>query len=267
MKQGRNTFVWIALFSLCSVFFLFDSAQSYQDDFDVLKEENWEHWGKYAIWKTENGILKGWIQSPPDIFGDVQPTIELLQFKDSSGSYENIDITNGRELIQRQVKKPGYENFTITVQNLGVKHADFGITLGRQFPNFLGDDPFYYLFLTHRIYTRRFDGWGGWERWVNPHRTLREPRSPDTVWKTWELTSMEIRFNHGHFQWYVDGEKRADFEDPEFSPIEILGFVVIGYGLDIGHVWVDSFTISGSGLTVSPQAKLATTWGHFKQIR
>ena len=105
MKQGRNTFVWLALFSLCGVFFLSDSAQSYRDGFDVLKEENWEHWGKYAIWKTENGILKGWIQSPPDIFGDVRPTIELLQFKDSKGAYDDFDFFRDGELIQMQIKK------------------------------------------------------------------------------------------------------------------------------------------------------------------
>ena len=78
---------------------------------------------------------------------------------------------------------------------------------------------------------------------------------------------MEIRFNRGHFQWYVDGEKRADFEDPDFSPIEILGFVVIGYGLHVGHVWVDSFRITGPGLSVSAQSKLATTWGQLKQYQ
>ena len=76
---------------------------------------------------------------------------------------------------------------------------------------------------------------------------------------------MEIRFNSGHFQWFADGEKRADFEDPDFSSVEILGFVVIGDGLRAGHVWVDSFKISGPGLSVSPQTKLATTWGQLKQ--
>ncbi len=268
MKHIMLFLIGITFFFILGIFCSSTFAQSYQDNFNVLKEKNWDHWGEFAIWKAENGILKGWIQSPPDLIGAVrgsEPTIELLQFKDFSGTYENFNITNIGELIQKQVKKPGYENLIITVKSLGVKHADFGIALGRRFPNFDDDDPFYYLFLTHRIMTRRFDGWGGWERWVNPFRRLREPRNPDTVWNTWELVSMEIRFNSGHFQWFADGEKRADFEDPEFSPIEILGFVVINYGLHIGHMWVDSFTISGPGLAVSPQAKLATTWGKLKQ--
>ena len=78
---------------------------------------------------------------------------------------------------------------------------------------------------------------------------------------------MEIRFNRGHFQWFADDEKRAEFEDPDFSQIEIIGFMVISDGVHVGSAWVDSFTISGSGLAVSPQAKLATTWGQYKQLR
>ena len=262
MKQIRNTFVWIALFSVCGVFFLSDFAQSFRDDFDVLKEKNWEHWGQYAIWKAENGILKGWIQAPPDFGGDVKPTIELLQFKDFSGSYEDFEISVGRDLIKRQMKKPGYENFTITVKNLGGKQTDFGIAVRHRSPDLPGAGPPYYLFLTHRMYAVSFSAWG---RFVvfTPERLQKH--NLDIGWKTRELASMEIRFNSGHFQWYADGEKRADFEDPEFPSIEILGFVVIGSGLRVGHVWVDSFKISGPGLSVSPQAKLATTWGKLKQ--
>ncbi len=35
--------------------------------------------------------------------------------------------------------------------------------------------------------------------------------------------------------------------------------------LHVGHAWVDSFKISGPGLSVSPKAKLTTTWGELKQ--
>lgn len=262
MKQRRNIFVRIALFSVCGVFFLSDFAQSYQDDFDVLKEKNWEHWGEYAIWKTENGILKGWIQSPPDAGGDTRPTIELLQFKYPSGTYEDFDIFKDGELIQRQVKNPGYETFTLIVQNIGVKPWDFGIAIGRRFPDLRGSHPFFYLFLTHKSYSSRFNGWRGV---AFGKSTGREPLNPDTIWQTNELESMELRFNKGHIQWFADGEKRADFKDLDFPSVEILGFVVIGNGRRVGHVWVDSFKISGPGLSVSPQTKLATTWGQLKQ--
>ncbi len=263
MKQVRNTFVWIALFSVCGIFSLSTFTQSYQDDFDVLKEENWEHWGQYAIWRTENGILKGWINSPPD-FGDARPTIELLQFKDASGAYEDFDVIRDGELIQRQIKNPGYENFTITLKNIGENQRNFGIALGRRFPEIPGDKPFFYMFLTHESSFVRFDVWGGGGVAFGKS-TGRVPLNPDTHWRTKELESMELRFNKGHIQWFADGEKRAEFEDPGFSPIEILGFVIIGNGLRVGHAWVDSFKISGPGLSVSPQTKLATTWGKLKQ--
>ena len=60
-------------------------------------------------------------------------------------------------------------------------------------------------------------------------------------------------------------ELQAEFEDPVFSSIEIIGFLIQSNGIQIGSGWVDSFTISGSGLPVSLQAKLATTWEQFKQ--
>ena len=263
MKQVRNTFVWIALFSVCCIFFLSDFSQSYQDDFDVLKEKNWEHWGQYAIWKVADGFLKVWIKSPPDFGGDALPTIELLQFKDASGAYEDFEISNGQDLIKRQIKKPGYKNFTITLQNLGSKHTDFGIVVRHRSPDLPEDDPPSYLFLTHTIYAVFFHAWGGVA--FMPERLQKH--NLDIWQKTRELTSMEIRFNRGHFQWFADGEKLADFEDPEFPSIEILGFVIIGNGLRVGHAWVESFKISGPGLSVSPQTKLATTWGQLKQLR
>ena len=246
-----------------TLFFMSGILQSYQDDFDILKEKNWEHWGEYAIWKTENGILKGWIQSPPDAGGDTRPTIELLQFKYPSGAYEDFDIFKDGELLQRQVKNPGYENFIIIVQNIGESHGDFGIALGRRFPELLGDWPFFYLFLMHISYSVSFDVGGGGVAFGKS--SGRVPLNPDTTWRTKELESMELRFNKGHIQWFADGEKRADFEDPDFPSVEILGFVVIGNGRRVGHAWVDSFRITGPGLSVSPQTKLATTWGQLKQ--
>ncbi len=59
----------------------------------------------------------------------------------------------------------------------------------------------------------------------------------------------------------------VSFEDPDFSKIPIIGFLIQSNGIEIGSGWVDSFTISGPGLAVSPQAKLATTWGQFKTSR
>ena len=261
MKRIRNTLVCFMLFSVCGFFFLSNFAQSYQDDFDVLREKNWEHWGKYAIWKVEDGFLMVWINSPPDFRGKVHPIIELLQYKDLSSSFQDIEISNGPDLIKKQIKKPGYETFTITVKNIGGKWRDFGIVVRHKSSDLHVADPPSYLFLKHTMYAVIFHAWG---RFVifTPERLQKH--NLDNRWETSELTSMEIRFNRGHFQWFADGEKRADFEDPEFPSIEILGFVIIGNGLQAGQAWVDSFEIK-STLAVSPQAKLATTWGHLKQ--
>ena len=271
MKQIRHILVGFAVFFLGGIFSLSAFAQSYRDNFHVLNEDNWVLWGEFSIWKTEKGFLKTWIQGEPDLIGGIQgphPTIELLQFK-GLGTDENFDIFISRdEVIQRQIKKLGYENFTITVKDIGTKHANFGIALGKRFSEHPRDDPFFYLFSTDQIITAFFSGWGGVAINTGRKETFHPTWAPwDNPWDTLELPSMELRFNSGRFQWFAEGEKRADFEDPEFSSAEILGFVIIGDGLSIGHAWVDAFTISGPGLSVSPQAKLATTWGKLKQRR
>lgn len=234
-------------------------AQSYQDDFDVLDENDWVLWGHESDWKVEEGFLRATIQTPFMI------SVELLQFKGFPPPYKIHDLPFGSgpiKNIQRQIKQPGHANFTITVKNIGSHKASFGIALGKVFPEFPGVQPFFYLFFTDRIEAARFAGWGG----LSSSIFWREGHHPDTNWKTFELESMVIHFNEGHFQWFVDSEKRADFIDSEFSPIEIIGFVVAGYDeFLVCQGWVDSFKISGPNLSVSPQVKLATTWGQIKQ--
>ncbi len=254
MKQILNIFRWFAFFSICGVFSAFAFAENYQDDFNVLQEDNWELWGQFSLWKAEKGFLKGWIQSPVETF-------ELFQFK-GPGTYENYELPIGHDIIQRQIKNPGYDQFIITLGNLGINGANFGIAIGRLFPKIIGSNPFYYLFTTAKIYSARFSGWGGV---IIPFKRWRKPHNPDTNWRTWELESMELRFNKGHFQWFANGEKRADFRDPEFSPIKIIGFVFEGTGFEAGHAWVDSFKISELRLAVSPRVKLATNWGRLKK--
>ena len=270
MKQSILTLIGIVSIFVSIIFCPTAFSQSYQDDFDVLKEENWVHWGKYAIWKVEDGFLKVWIDSPsPD--GDTWPTIELLQFKEPSGSYEDFEFKS-REPIQVQAKNPGYETFTITVKNISGKRASFGIAFGRRRSESPGAWPFFYLFLTDSIYAGSFNPWSGSVVFVPVPLQLHNPHNFDKlgsviIWKKTDLASMEIRFNRGNFQWFADGEKRADVEDPEFTTTEILGFVIIGNGLHVGHGWVDSFKMTGPGLPVSPQTKLTTTWGTLKQLR
>ena len=155
-------------------------------------------------------------------------------------------------------KNPGYESFTIIVKSLGSKSANFGVAIGRRFPK----RPYFYIFYTYIIDTQIHN----WDR--PPSFWSHEvPLHPNIWWKTSELASMEIRFNRGHFEWFADDEKRAEFEDPDFSQIEIIGLMIQSDSVNVGSAWVDSFTISGPGLSVSPQAKLATTWGTLKQLK
>ena len=264
MKQVRIIFVYIVLLSVYITFFPSAFSQSYQDDFNVLNEKNWVRWGDYSIWKVENGYLKNWIQGVPALIPGPRPTPELLQFKGLPGPYENIDIrVSEDEVIQRQINKPGFENLKITLKDMVAKRVNFGIALG-----WMGDSrttPFYYLFMTSSITTANFNGWGGVS--LNRTKLLELDKDLDKFWNIQELKSMEVRFNSGNFQWFADGEKRAEFVDPNYSPIEILGFVVIGSDLHVGHAWVNSFKISGPGLSVSPKAKLTTTWGELKHTR
>lgn len=231
-------------------------AQVYRDNFDDLKEDSWAIWGNASKWNTKRGFLRSTIQTPFDIDSNV------FQFIGFPKPYEKFEITYNDKLIQRKIKNPGHDNFTISVNYLGTDDASFGIALGKLFPNLPGDNPFFYFFYTHRIHAVRLNGWGG----RAPFELWRHSQHNDTLWKTWELKSMQVRFNKGHFQWFADGEKRDEFEDPEFSSIEILGFVLTGYKEEgEGSAWVDSFKITGPGLAILPQAKLATTWGELKQ--
>ena len=255
MKQITKTYLDFMLIVVFSVLSLFVSADSFRYDFEEdLKDDDWELWGSHSIWQVKDGFLRTTIQAP-DFF-----TIGLFQFKGIPGNYEVYELFADDRVIHRQVKKPGYESFTIVVNNIGSKQAQIGVAIGRRFPN-MPREPHFYIFDTYFIHTQTYN-WDLPSWW-----THEEPLHPDTIWDTGELASMEIRFNKGHFQWFADDEKRAEFEDPEFSTIEIIGFMVISDGVHVGSAWIDSFTISGPGLSVSPQAKLASTWGKYKQLR
>ena len=255
MNDKRQIIIWVSAFVLFNIISLSVSAQSFQTDFDVLKEENWELWGYHSIWNAEKGYLKGRIQSP------MERNIEMFQFKDLSGKYKRIDITAHGETIQREINRPGYETFSITLKDLVSRRGDFGVALGRVFVDPPKEYLLFYMFFTNRVEAGRFNGWNGlssFPRW-------QIPRHPATRWDTQELASMELHFDRGHFQWFADDERRADFRDPDFSSIEIIGFVLLGGEIHVGSGRVDSFTISSIGLSVSSQAKLATTWSQLKR--
>ncbi|RKU14779.1 hypothetical protein C6501_07735 [Candidatus Poribacteria bacterium] len=252
MKQLAKTLIGIMLIVVFSALSLSASAQSFLYDFNVLEEDSWELWGDNSVWQVRDGFLRSEIQ-PIDF------NAAFFQFKGIPGNYEKFEIFANNRLIQRQEKKPGHESFTITVNNLGSKRMNIGIAIGQRFPEISKTYLFSYVFNTYGIEAKTYK-WSHASPWWK-----KEPRHPDVLNEILELASMEIRFNKGHFQWFVNGEKRADFEDPDFSSIEIIGFLIQSNGVHVGSGWVDSFKISGPGLSVSPQVKLTTTWGELKR--
>ncbi len=251
MKQFAKTWIGPALIVVFSILSLSASGVSFNDEFDDFIEDDWELWGNHSMWRVKEGFLRTTIQAPDFSMG-------LFQFKGIPGNYETYEFFANNRIIQRQVKNPAHESFTIAVKNLGSKHANIGVAIGRRFPDSPGA-PFFYIFNTYFIDTQTY-------KWNTPNWWAHEVvLHPDTFWDTGELASMEIRFNKGHFEWFADDEKRAEFEDPNFSSIEIIGFLLQSNGVHVGSAWIDSFTILGPGLAVSPQAKLATTWGKLKQ--
>ena len=255
MKHRQQIKIWILVFILINIISLSVLAQSFHTDFDVLKEENWELWGYHSIWNAEKGYLMGRFPSPTD------KNIEMLQFKSPAGKYKNFDISAHGEPIQRQVNRPGYETFKIVLKDIVERRGDFGVALGRVFVDPPKEYILFYIFFTDRVEAGNFTGWNGlssFPRW-------QIPRHPATRWDTRELDSMELHFDRGHFQWFADDEKRADIRDPDFSSIEIIGFVLLGGKIHVGSGRVGSFSISSIGLSVTPQTKLATTWGNLKQ--
>ncbi len=253
MKQFAKTLIGMLIVVL-SVSPLSAFAESFHYDFDDLKKDDWELWGNHSVWQVKGGFLRAAIQ--PIDFNSV-----FFQFKGIPGNYKTFELFNGDRVVQRQEKKPGHESFTITLKNLGSKHANIGVAIGRRFPDIDKTHAFFYVFNTYGIEARTYDWFSAGPWWI------KEPRHPDVLGVIRELAFMEIRFNRGHFQWFANDEKRADFEDPDFSQIEILGFLLQADLVNVGSAWVDSFTISGSGLAVSPQAKLSTMWGTLKQLR
>ncbi len=234
VQKLTQALTMIALISASLWLVVSAEAGAWWDEFNDEKLEGWTLEGRESTWTVENGLLRAKIRTQFDV------RYELFQLTALDGPYEN---------------------FTITVKDIGSKGANFGIGLAKVFPDAPGEKLFFYVFLTNLIQARRFNG-------RDPGSIpflIRIPRHPGTIWETTELKQMELTFNAGRFQMFANGELRADFEDLDFDPIDIIGFVLVGFKVSgIGEAWVDSFTISGPSLAVEPRGKLATTWGKLK---
>lgn len=221
--------VFKAVIIICTSLISLPGADAvlWEDSFEQIAKEDWQHIGKDAIWTVEDGFLKTEIQAQ----AQWSPIFELYQF----------------------IAYPGpYNDFTITLETVGAARARFGIALAKHFNNTVPaiDEHGYYLFFTNDLYASR-DG-----------EVLIEPGQR---WNTDELQQMELHFKDGRFQLSADGESRVDFTDANFDHVDIIAFVLAGFiteDVNIGNAWVDTFTIDG--LAVSPIRKLATTWANLK---
>ena len=94
-----NTIVCILLISFGGA-----DAAFWEDPFEREAEEDWQHKGEDSVWTVEDGLLKAEIQAQKEW----SPIFELYQF----------------------IAFPGpYNDFTITLETVGVSRARFGIAL------------------------------------------------------------------------------------------------------------------------------------------
>jgi len=209
-------------------------AEIWHDDFDTENPDAWHSVGDNRVWKVDDGFLR----------------VEV-----------NRDWEVQYNLYQLIAFPAPYRDFSIMIKNFGGDKIRFGFCVGRHFPDTPEEDPFFYIFFPDEIRARRFNGKGS----SHPFQ-YRLSREPHVRWHTDVLKEMELHFNSGDFLLFADGEFRSKFQDRNFNRIEILGFVVEGINIAnewVGEGWVDSFTISG--LNVSPEIKVTSTWAQLKR--
>ena len=204
------------------------AAIIWEDTFEQQAEDDWQHKGNDSVWEIEDGFLRAEIHAQTEW----STVFELYQF----------------------IAYPEPQNdFTITLESIGAKHARFGIALAKHFWNPITkiEEDGYYLFFTNDMQASRngniFAG-------------------PGRRWNTDELQQMTLHFENGRFQLHADGESRLDFRDANFDQIDTIAFVLAGFvteDVNTGSAWVDTFTIDG--LAVSPKRKLTTTWASLKR--
>lgn len=210
------------------------SADIWHDDFDADNPDAWSIVGNDDVWKVEDGFLR--------ITVDREWAVRY-------------------DLYQLTAFESPYRDFSIKIKNMGGDKIRLGFCVGRRFPDTSKEDPFFYVFFTDEIRARRFDGKGSSHPFHS--RLSREPR---TRWDTDVLNTMELHFNSGLFLLFADDEFRAKFQDRNFNRIDTLGFVVEGINIAnewVGNGWVDSFSISG--LNVTPEVKVTSTWAQLKR--
>ncbi len=204
------------------------NAAFWEDPFEREAANDWQHVGNDSVWTVEDGFLRA----------------EIRAQEQWSTVFERYEF----------IAYPGpYNDFTITLDTVGVTQARFGIALAKHFRNPVTEieEYGYYLFFTNDMQASRAG-----DVFIGPGQR----------WNTDELQRMELHFKDGRFQLYADKESRLDFRDANFTHIDTIAFVLAGFvteDVTIGSAWVDTFTIDG--LAVTPRRRLATTWARLKK--
>ena len=230
--RNKNA-IFLILTYILTICLLPGFAAEWYDDFDAENPEAWHSVGNDAIWKITDGFLR------VEVKREWEVGYELYQFTAIPGPYRN---------------------FIVTINDFGGDKTRFGFCVGRHFHDIPEEDPFFYVFFPDEIRAKRFNGRGS----SHPFQ-IRLSREPRTRWETDVLTEMKLYFNAGYFVLFADGKYRTTFQDLNFDEIEILGFVMEGINIANeweGAAWADAFTISN--LSITPEARLTSTWGQLK---
>ena len=230
-KMKETLYILSLSIILCLVIFLQGdvAAVTWQDEFDLETQENWQLRGDDSTWRTEYGFLRAKI----DTQKQWKTIFEVFEYVNHPGHFSNI---------------------TIKAENIGASgDVKFGIAIGKRFLNDNAElvETGYYLFLT------------------NDMQALRDGKvflGTGRRWNTDALDQMTLHFNEGRFQFSGNDESRIDFIDANLKTIDFFGFVLVGYVTDMpntGEGYVERVTISG--LPVTAEDKLTTTWGQLKQ--
>ena len=205
-------------------------AEVWRDDFNDENLSGWTLLGERSVWKVEDGILRVELR-----INSKTPDPEMLQFTAIPGPYRRIRIV---------------------ATGIGERGGGFGIALGKFFPEIEKPNLCSYIFINWIIYPWRIDGKGGWGRFPWP------PRCPRKVLKYKERNQMDLLFEEGYFRLIMNKELQAEFTDPHFDYLDVVGLLIVGANLSQG--WIDSFEISELTVAVEPEGKLTTTWGEMK---
>lgn len=159
----------------------------------------------------------------------------------------------------------------LVVNGLSIKGEGmtFGIAIGQRYPPSDGRLGIVYHFSSWgHILKLSFSGNGGIRGLKPPKINYVNPKKPVDI----QIEHLKVLFDTGHFQLFSADNLVAEFVDPEYKTVDLVGMMILGEVPGTGSL--DEFIISGPGIldgtgsvAVHFMTKLATTWGGIKNRR